>query len=36
MYQRPTYLVVTYSPTYLYIYTGLISYKMGYQVETRY
>jgi hypothetical protein len=36
MYKPSTYLVVTYFPTYLNIYKRPISYKIGYQGETKY
>jgi hypothetical protein len=36
MYKPSTYLVVTYFPTYLYLYMGLIFYKIDYQGATKY
>jgi hypothetical protein len=35
MYNSSTYLVVTYFPNFLYLYMRLISYRIGYQGETK-
>jgi hypothetical protein len=36
MYKPSTYLEVAYFPTYLPIYKAYISYRIGYQDETKY
>jgi hypothetical protein len=36
MYKSSTHLVVTYFPTYFYLYMIPISYRIGYQGETKY